>query len=170
MSRFGQYVTRKGQWRPFITALVVALLLLPPIEALAFFAATGTGTITPVQGATNTSTVTLSLNGAVTYPSGQTNFGPGQQVTIPVQALCTAGCPAFVSTVNLGGWSSNKTGCDSTTLAGQFTAPTLNANVGNIGTGSPVGLGNVVVSYVNLAGVNQNACSGATFTFTLSTP
>lgn len=168
MSRFIRYVTRRGQMRPFVTSLVIALLVMPVAEALAFFAATGTGNVTGIQAGTANSTVTLASTGPFTYGGGSTsNLIPGGTVSFEVTASCTASCPAGVSTINLGTWSSNKTGCDPTDMPGSFTMPTINANTG-VGT-DPSPVGTATITWVNLP-TEQNACSGAVFTFTLTTP
>jgi hypothetical protein len=161
-----RYLTRRGRLRPFVAALVVALFVLPTAEALAFFAATGTGTAT-ATATSQTSTVSITP-GTPTY-SGGGSLTLGGTATYTLTATCLTNCPAQVTTVSLGGWSSNKTGCDSTTLAGSFTMPsaTENLSVGATATSLPT---SVVITWVNLATTNQNACLGATLSFALTTP
>ena len=166
--RFVAYLTRKGRMRPFVLSLVVALLVLPTETAIAFFSATGSGTVSGVQAGSASSTVALSTVGGFTYSGpSTTNLMPGGTVSFTVQATCTASCPATVSTVNLQSWSSNKTGCDSTTLPNSFTMPAITANL-SVNT-SATTVGTATITWVNLA-VNQNACSNASFTFVLTTP
>jgi hypothetical protein len=164
----GHYLTHKGRVRPFAAAVVAALLVLPTVEALAFFASTGTGTATgAVAGAAPT--VTIFTSGPWSYAGPSTNnLMPGGNASILVDGKCATGaCPAFVSTVSLGGWTSDKTGCDSTTLPGSFTMPKLVYNANVVAAGSLIGT--ATITWVNLT-TDQGACSGATFTFTLTTP
>jgi len=58
-------VVRAGRLKhSFAVAVGVALLALPVTEALAYFAATGSGQITNVQAGTATSTVSIAQNGS----------------------------------------------------------------------------------------------------------
>ena len=153
----------------FAIAVVLALVALPVMEAAAFYAASGSGQIANVQAGSPNSTVTIAANGAFTYAGpSTTNLMPGGTVSFATLISCTAGCPANVTTVNLGSWTSDKAGCDAVTFPGSFTMPTLNVNNANVGAGGVSG-GTATVTWVNLA-VSQNACSGAKFTFTLVTP
>jgi len=93
---------------------------------------------------------------------------PGGTVGFQLQAACTSGCPAVLSTINLGSWTSDKAGCDSVTLPASFTMPTITYN-GNIANATPVPVGTPVITWVNL-GVSQNACANAKFAFVLVTP
>lgn len=159
---------RIGRKRSFAIAVAVALMALPVTEALAFFAATGSGQITNVQAGTATSTITIAQNGALTYAGpSTTNLMPGGTVSFSLLLTCTAGCPTQVTTIHLSTWTSDKTGCDIATLPGSFTMPTLNVNASVNTGGAPAGP--VTITWVNLA-QDQSACSGAHFTFTLVTP
>ena len=163
-------LSRRLQVRPFVLAVVGALLLLPPIEALAFFAATGTGQVTGIQIATASSTVSLAeVGGAsgLTYSNG-TNLAPGSNVSFTVSATCLTSCPTTVSTVSLQSVSSTKVGCDSTSLPTSFTMPQVTFN-GTVNT-TAVNVGTATLTFVNLPSTNQDACSGASLTLTLSTP
>ena len=94
---------RIGRKRSFVVALGMAVLLLPTAEALAFFAASGSGQISNVQAGSPSSTVTIAANGAFTYAGpSTTNLMPGGTVSFSTLISCTAGCPANVTTVNLG--------------------------------------------------------------------
>ncbi|HEV2033387.1 MAG TPA: hypothetical protein VGU71_04190 [Candidatus Dormibacteraeota bacterium] len=164
----GRRFTRRTSRRTFVVAIVVALLLMPVAEALAFFSATGSGTIAGAAVA-SAPTVSITLGGgtAFTYAGGSTtNLVPGGTVTFPVRVSCTANCPAQVSTIRLSSVTSDKAGCDSTTLPGSWTAPNLNVNQ-SITTTTDVG--SMTVTFVNTAS-DQTACAGATLTFHLSTP
>ena len=169
MSRFVHYVARRGRVRPFITSLIVALLVMPVAEALAFYAATGTGTTT-APAAANTATVTLARTGAETFagPSA-TALAPGGTVSFSVTATCTAGCPATVGTVNLSStWSSSSGGtCTPASMPGSFSMPTINFN--NTVNTTAVVVGTAVITWNNLA-IDQSSCANGTFTFTLTTP
>lgn len=160
---------RIGRTRSFVAAIGLAVLVLPVVTALAFFAATGTGQVPNVQAGSPSSTVALSQITALTYAGpSTTNLQPGGTVSFTVGANCTAGCPAYVSTVNLGSWTSDTTGCDATDMPGSFTMPTITANLSNVPTTTTT-IGTAVITWVNL-GISQNVCSGAKFTFVLTTP
>jgi len=160
---------RIGRTRWFVVALVVALTLLPAVEAFAFFAASGSGTVPNVQAGSPNSTVAIAPNGGYTYAGpSTTNLMPGGTVSFNAVIICTAGCPANVTTVNLSSWTSDKAGCDTATFPGSFTMPTVNVNNSNV-TASGVSAGTVTITWVNLA-VSQNVCSGAKFAFVLVIP
>jgi hypothetical protein len=155
--------------RAFVVALVLAVTAMPISEALAFFSATGSGTIAGATTA-NAPTISISLAGgtAFTYAGGSTtNLVVGGNVTFPVRATCTASCPGQVTTIRLTSVSSDKVGCDSTTLVGAWTAPNLAVNQSI--TASATDVGSMTVTFVNTA-TDETACAGATLTFHLSTP
>lgn len=163
--------TRRTSPRTFAAAVAIALLVMPVAEALAYFSATGTGNIAGAQVSTTASTVSLSLGGGTsfTYAGGSTSaLVPGGTVTFPVSASCLTNCPGFVSSIRLAGFTSDKTGCDSVTLPGSFTAPNLGVNATVSVSGASVG--SMTVTFVNLPSTNQNACLGAILTFQLATP
>lgn len=164
--------TRRTSPRTFAAAVVVALLALPPIEALAYFSATGSGNIAgAITAGAPTVSITIGGGTAFTYKdsSGATasNLQLGGNVTFPVRVTCTANCPAQVTTIRLSGVTSDKTGCNSTTLPGSWTAPNLTVNQSI--TPGATDVGNMTVTFVNTAS-DQTACAGATLTFQLSTP
>jgi hypothetical protein len=158
---------RIGRRRSFVSALVVAMLLLPVATAAAFFAATGTGTITNVQAGSANSTVSILGSSYVYAGPSTTNLMPGGTVTIAISVSCLTGCPASVGSINLGSWTSDKAGCDIATLPGSFTMPADVVNASFTAAGGSGG--SAVITWVNL-GVSQNACAGAKFAFTLVTP
>lgn len=169
MSRVVHYVTRKGALRPFVVAVVLALLVMPAVEALAFYAATGTGTTT-VPASANTATVTLARLGAETFAGPSTTaLAPGGTVSYSVTATCTAGCPAEVTTVNLSPTWSNSNGgtCTPTAMPGSFSMATITFN--NTVNTTAVTVGTAVITWNNLA-IDQSSCASGTFTFTLTTP
>jgi hypothetical protein len=160
---------RIGRTRSFVAALGMAALVLPVVTALAFFAATGSGTIANVQAGTPNSVVSITADGAYTYAGpSTTNLMPGGTVSFPLRVACTAGCPAQVTTINLQSWTSNTAGCDSATFPNSFSMPTItiNTSVDAVGSG---GWGPAVITWANLA-VTQNPCAGALFAFVLVTP
>ncbi|MEO8744953.1 MAG: hypothetical protein ABI334_00495 [Candidatus Dormiibacterota bacterium] len=158
-----------GRKRSFGIAVAIAMFVLPVATALAFYSATGSGTVVTNAAASPSSVVTIAANGGLTYAGpSSTNLAPGGTVSFSTLITCTAGCPADVTTINLTSWISNKSGCDMATLPGSFTMPTINVNNPNVTAGGVSG-GIATITWVNL-GVPQNACSGALFTFTLSTP
>jgi hypothetical protein len=160
---------RIGRTRSFVVALVVAMFTLPTLTALAFYSATGSGIASNVQAGSPSSVIALSVSGAYTYSGpSTTNLQPGGTVGFTVQAACTAGCPAVLTTINLASWTSDKAGCDAATLPGSFTMPQILYN-GNVTNATPISVGTAVITWVNL-GVSQNVCSGAKFAFTLVTP
>ena len=115
---------RIGRTRSFVTALVVALLLLPTSIALAYFAATGSGTVTGVTAGTASSVVVIARNtgNPITYAGpSTTSLMPGGTVSFSIQFTCSAGCPAQVSTVSLQSWSSDKVGCTEAAMPNSFT-------------------------------------------------
>jgi hypothetical protein len=169
MHRVPSFVTRKGQLRPFITSLVVALLVMPVAEALAFYAATGSGTTT-APAATNTSTVTLARSGAETFAGPSTTaLAPGGTVSFTVTATCTSGCPAEVTIVQLSPtWSNSQSApCDPTDMPNSFSMPNITYN-NTIGT-TATSVGTAVITWNNLS-TDQSSCAGGTFTFTFVTP
>jgi hypothetical protein len=82
---------------------------------------------------------------------------------------CSAGAPCQLGQVVLQSWTSDKTGCDSTTLPGNFTAtsPAAFTNV-SIATVGAKASSNYGIVWNNLSSTNQNACLGAKFTFVLA--
>jgi hypothetical protein len=160
---------RIGRTRSFVAAVGMAIVALPVATALAYFSATGAGTISNVQAGSPSSVIALTMAGSFTYSGPSTiNLQPGGTVGFQVQAACTAGCPAVLTTINLASWTSDKAGCDAATLPGSFTMPQILYN-GNVANATPINVGTAVVTWVNL-GVSQNACAGAKFAFNLVTP
>jgi hypothetical protein len=170
--RYGPLVRRaykSGRTRTFVAALALAAVVLPVATALAYFSATGGGTISNVQAGSPSSVIALTTTGPFTYSGPSTvNLQPGGTVGFTVQAACTAGCPAVLTTINLASWTSDKAGCDTATLPGSFTMPQVLYN-GNVANATPINVGTAVITWVNL-GVSQNACAGAKFAFALVTP
>ena len=147
----------------FAVMVPVGVVIIAATTALAYYGATGTGNITGVSASSST-TSTVSLTQQV--PAAV--ISPGGSYSLSVSASCTAGCPAFVSTVNLASWSSDKpTTCSEALMPGSFTMPTLNANTSVTASGG--GIGTAVITWNNLA-VDQSGCKGAAFTFVLTTP
>jgi hypothetical protein len=157
---------------PFVGAAVIGALAMTIITAAAYYGATGTGTLGNIPAASQSSTVTLS-GGAPTFtgPSA-TALAPGGAVSQIITITCTAVPPCVVSGISLQGWTSTKTGCDSTTLPGSFT-------LANSGATFPLTISTLngtnntdtaTITFVNLPSVNQSACAGGLFSFTLSTP
>ena len=172
ISRVLASVVKAGRFKhSFAAAVVLALVALPVAEALAYYGATGTGSIGNVPAATQSSTVSLS-GGTNTFAGPSTTaLAPGGTATQQMTITCTANPPCVVSGISLSGWTSNKAGCDSTTLAGSFTIAnsatfpiTISALNGTNTTD------NLTITFVNLPSVNQSACAGGLFNFTLSTP
>ena len=160
---------RIDRTRSFAAALVVALLILPVAEALAYFAATGTGQATNVQAGAPNSVVSIAPDSAYSYSGpSTTNLMPGGTVSFNLRLACTAGCPAQVTTITLSSWSSDKPGCDEASMPGSFTMPQilLNTSISAAGSG---GWGPAQITWNNLA-QTQNPCANANFTFTLTTP
>jgi hypothetical protein len=164
-------IVRAGRIKhAFAASTAIAAFVIPTVTALAFFAATGTGTIPTVLGGSPSSVVTIASDGTPYVYAGPstTTLMPGGTVSIGLRLVCTAGCPAQVTTVNLSSWVSDKAGCDAATFPGSFTMPALPIN-SSIALAGSSGWGPAIVTYVNLA-ANQNVCAGAHFTFTLVTP
>ena len=165
--------TRQTSPRTFVAAVAVAILVLPVAEALAYFSTKLHADPDQwiAQVSTTASTVSLSLGGGTsfTYAGGSTSaLVPGGTVTFPINASCLTNCPGFVSVIRLAGFTSDKTGCDSTTLPGAFTAPNVAFNATVSVSGANVG--SMTATFVNLPSTNQNACLGAVLTFQLATP
>jgi hypothetical protein len=95
-------VVRAGRVKhSFAIAIVMALFALPVVTALAYFSATGTGTISNVQAGTSASTVAIAQNGAFIYAGpSTTNLVPGGTVTFPSTITCTAVPPCVAPTVD----------------------------------------------------------------------
>jgi hypothetical protein len=165
-----------GRTRSFVVALGIAALLLPTAEALAYFSATGTGTFASVQAASaSPSTVSIVQTAASPYVYKDSAGAVvaalplGGQLLIPVDVTCTAGAPCQFGTIAIQSWTSNKAGCDSTTLPGSFTGAAgpifTNATIATVGAKVST---NYSVVWNNLSSTNQNACLGAKFTFVLA--
>lgn len=149
----------------FAVMVATGLLVVPAVTALAYYGATGTGNITGIS-ASSTSPSTVSLDAAV----APTSLALGGSTTFPVNATCTAGCPGYVSTVNLASWSSDKAGCTAAAFPGSFTMPAVNSGQSAVLVGaSPTLIGNATITWNNL-GTDQGVCKGAAFTFVLTTP
>jgi hypothetical protein len=146
----------------FAVMVPVGVVIMAATTALAYYGATGTGTITGVSGATST-TSTVTMNQVVSPAV----IAPGGSYALNVTGVCTAGCPAFVSTINLSTWSSDKAGCSEAAMPGSFTMPTILANQSVTTTAGLIGSG--TITWNNLS-VDQSPCKGANFTFTIVTP
>jgi hypothetical protein len=105
-------------------------MVLPVVTALAYFTAVGSATFANVQAAaTSPSTISIiqTASTAYIYKNAASVVTPtlqlGGSVAISVDVTCTAGAPCQLGTpaLVLNSWTSNKAGCDSTTLAGSFT-------------------------------------------------
>lgn len=122
-SRVLARVVRAGRFKhSFAVAVVAALMVMPVTEALAYFSATGTGTISNVQAGTSASTVTIAQNGAFVYAGpSTTNLVPGGTVAFPSIITCTAVPPCVVPSVSLQSWTSNQAGCTTALMPGSFT-------------------------------------------------
>ncbi len=175
ISRVVARVVKAGRVKhSFAVAVVLALVALPLTEALAYFGATGSGTISNVSAGTANATVSFATQGVSTYVYGggsSTNLVPGGTVQVPLTITCTANPPCVVSSLSLATWSSNKTGCDPASLPNSFsitantaTFPISIAALNGTGADSPT------ITWANLPTTNQGACAGATFTFNIATP
>jgi hypothetical protein len=147
----------------FAVMVAVGLFVVPTVTALAYYSSTGTGNVTGVS-ATTTTTSTVNLDQA----APPTTLAPGGSTTLGLAAKCLTGCPAFVSTVNLSTWSSDKTGCTPAAMPGSFTMPTLVVNQ-SIPT-TATGIGNATITWNNLVAIDQSPCQGGHFTFVVVTP
>lgn len=179
---------RIGRKRSFVLALGLALFVLPVATALAYFNAVGTGTFSGVTATTSSpSTVSVTQTAsspyvycAAGYPNpalcspaagAPTTLPLGGVVIIPVDITCTAGAPCQWQSLTLQSWTSNKTGCDATTLPGSFS---IQANTstsllsGSLATVGAKVSGSVVIQWNNLSSLSQDACIGATFSYTLA--
>jgi hypothetical protein len=139
------------------------VLVVSATTAAAFYGATGTGNITGVTASSaGTSTVDLSQQ------LSPVTISPGDNFTVGVSGRCLTGCPAFVTTIRLGSWSSDKAGCTEAAMPGSFSMPTLTANQSVTTTAAGLGVTGTI-TWANLA-IDQSACKGAAFTFQLVTP
>lgn len=166
---------RIGRKRSFAIALVVGLLALPVTEALAYYGATGTGTISQVGAGASASTVTIaqvtSFQTVYTGPS-TTNLQPGGTATVDMGFTCATACT--ISSISLQSWSADAThataGCTSALMPGSFSI-TKNTQtfpwslVANTQTTDQITL-----TWANLPTIDQTPCAGASFTFDISTP
>jgi hypothetical protein len=146
---------------------------MPVATALAFFSATGTGTISNAQAGTSASTVSITQQPGFTYAGpSTTTLVPGGTVTFTQVTACTAGPPCVVPSLGLASWTSNKAGCDSTTMPGSFTITNQNWTVNLPVTLATVGASDsdiVTITWNNLA-ISQTACAGGLFAFVLAVP
>src|SRR5579859_7255878 len=101
---------------PFVGAAVVGSLVIASVTALAFYSATGSGTITGIAAGTTTATLSVNQNSSATYSGpSTTSLVPGGTVTIPLIITCTANPPCTWSSMSLASWSSTKPApCDPT--------------------------------------------------------
>lgn len=163
---------RIGRKRSFAVALVLAAAVLPVATALAYFSSTGTGTFANVQAvATSPSTVSIVQTPAIAYVYKDSTgtvvaaLGLGGQALVSMDVTCLTGAPCQVNALVIQSWTSDKAGCDSTTLPGNFSIgspaafsiPTVGAKVTNT----------VAFNWLSLP-VNQNACLGAKFSFVVA--
>jgi hypothetical protein len=172
ISRVLARVVKAGRIKhSFAIAIVAALFALPVAEALAYYGATGTGIIGNVPAASQSSTVSIS-GGAITFAGPSTTaLAPSGTATFPLTITCTATPPCVVSGVSLQSWTSTKTGCDTATLPGSFTLAHSATFPITISTLNGTNLtDNATITFVNLPSVNQSACAGGSFNFTLVTP
>ncbi len=173
ISRVFAPVVRAGRFKhSFAINVVLALFTLPVATALAYFGATGTGTISNVAAGTSSSTVSIAFSGSsFTYAGPSTTaLVPGGTVSFPVQITCTAGAPCTVPSVSLLSWTSSKTGCDSTTMPNSFTIQSQTASFPiTIATVGAAGADSLTILWNNLA-TSQTACAGGTFAFVLNVP
>jgi hypothetical protein len=160
--------------RTFALAVALGLVVLPVSAALAYFLASGTGS---VSGATVTSTspATVSLSQQYADPASEfvyegpstTALSPGGTVRFGLNATCLTSCPASVGSVRLVSVTSDKAGCNSTSLPGTFTSAGL---VVNMTVGATTYIGQMTVSMNSDPDRDQSACLGATLVFNLATP
>lgn len=168
------FAVRPSRRRTFATAVALALFVIPVSSALAFFLASGTGTIsgakvTASSPATVSITPTYADSNEFSYaPAGATALSPGGTVTLPLYATCVTACPASVSSIRLASVSSDKTGCDSASLPGSFTSGALAVNATITTTPTPIG--SLVVAFNADPDRDQSVCLGATLAFHLATP
>jgi hypothetical protein len=163
---------RIGRTRSFVVALVVAAMVLPPATALAYFSSTGSGTFANVQAvATSPSTVSIVQTPAIAYVykdstgATVTSLMLGGQVLISMDVTCLTGAPCQVNALVLQSWTSDKAGCDSTTLPTSFSIGSPSAF--SIATVGAKFTSNVALNWLNLA-TNQTACLGAKFSFVVA--
>jgi hypothetical protein len=163
------HLTRRSSPRTFAAAVLVALLVMPVAEALAFYGVSGSGTIGPAPVSATGTTVGVSIGGgtAFTFSGGSTtNYVLGGSSSSPIRLTCLTSCPATVAHVNLSSFTSDKAGCNSTSLPGAFTAPGLVPVPSSI-PATATDVGSITINYVSLS-VDQSACLGANVTFTLT--
>jgi hypothetical protein len=137
----------------FAIAVPVGALIIAATTALAFFGATGSGTITGISGS-SASTSTVSLTQAV--PTATIVLGGNASFT--VLASCLSGCPGSVGSINLQSWSSSITGCNSAAFPGSFTMPAVGSASSPVVVGAtPTSIGIATITWANL-GVDQSVC------------
>ena len=165
---------RIGRKKSFVLALALALFVLPVATALAYYGATGSGTVGGNVAGTSASVVTLQPNTPSRVYAGPstTDLMPGGTVAFQLAITCTAGSPCTVPSITLQSWSSTKPApCDPTDMPNSFVIQSQSATFPITVTAPTVDTSDTVtILWNNLATVNQTPCAGGTFTFTLNVP
>ena len=141
--------------------------------AYAYYNATGSGTGSGTAGSASAPTVNQAAalcsdysawNGTDALGVGTCNLFPGTTQTVHLTVTNNGAGKQQVNDITLSGWSSTKSGCDSTTLPGSFTLGTTHYNQ-DLGAGLTGTSVDGTITFVD-TNVDQGACQGATITFT----
>jgi hypothetical protein len=145
--------------------LAAGLTLGAAGAAFAYFTTTGSGTGTGVVGTSSN----LNINQAsITYSNGA-NLVPSSSAVVTFTVDNSASSAQYLASISLASWTSNKTGCDSTDDPGWITMPTV--TVGQDFTAATSGqavTNSGTITFNDLSTVDQDACKGASLTFTYS--
>ena len=161
----GRIKNMKLRYKVGVGVATGAALLGGGGAAFAYFTSTGSGTGTGTVG----SSQALTINQAsITYngPGSTTALTPGDTATVSF-TVDNPGGNEYVQNISLASWTSDKTGCDSTTDPTWITMPavTVNHDFGHGNTQAVTGNGTITFNDLS---VSQNACQGATLTFNYS--
>jgi hypothetical protein len=131
--------------------------------AFAYFTSTGAGTGTGTVGSSSAVTV---VQDSITYNGPSDGLGtslkPGDTATVAF-GITNPGGNEHVGAIHLASWTSDKTGCDSTSQPTWITMPDVTVNQ-DFGTGTDQTTGDTGTITFNDLG-NQDVCQGASLTF-----
>ena len=130
--------------------------------AFAYFTSTGSGSGTGAVGSTQALTIHQA---SVTYngPGSTTSLMPGDTATVTF-TLDNPGGNEYVGAIKLANWTSDKTGCDSTSQPTWITMTDVSVTK-DYGHGLAQAVTNSGTIKFNDTAGSQDACQGANLTF-----
>jgi len=150
--------------RRVAVAAAAAALVLGAGTALAYWTNGGSGTGSGSTGTSSATTVNEAAPVNADYSTGDGFLYPGTTQTVHLTVTNNGKGNQHVNQVTLTGWTSNKTGCDSTAHPGDFSMPavTVNEDVAAAGTS---GNHDGVITFNDSSSSSQDYCKSAAITF-----